>query len=135
MPPMTAATRTKPTTTPTAIPVLLVLLPDEIGLPVSVGELEAVTMMVCPALVITEGATLVVTVAADGVGGGGVEEEDDDADEPEEPSELSTLLSVPVKATDQNPSPPQSAVPYPLQGELQLEFDATVSVGGRRSPQ
>jgi len=131
MPPITAATRTTPTTTPTATPVLLVLLPDGFELLVGVDELEAVTMIVCPALVITEGATLVVMVAADGVAGG-VEEEDD---EPEEPSKLSTLVSMPVKATDQNPSPPQSAVPYPLQGELQLEFDAVVSVGGRRSPQ
>jgi len=127
-----AATRITPTTTPTATPVLLVLLPDGLELLVGVDELEAVTMMVCPAFVIIEGATLVVTVAADVVAGG-VEEEDDD--EPDDPSELSTLVSRPVKATDQNPSPPQSAVPYPLQGELQLELDAVASVGGRRSPQ
>ena len=96
------------------------------------GELEAVTTMVCPALVITEGAAVCVTVGSREV------EADDDADpelEPDPGGELSTSLSRPVNATVQKPSPPQSAWPYPLQGELQLELEATVSVGGRRSPQ
>ena len=63
----------------------------------------------------------------------GIREDDDD--EPDPAGALPTSLSMPVRATDQKPSPPQSAVSYPWQGLLQLEFEATELVGGSRSPQ
>ena len=84
-----------PTTTPAAMPALLLPPPLDAFL----AELEAVTTIVCPALVMTEGAAVWVTV---GIW--------DDDDEPDPAGALPTLLSMPVRATDQKPSPPQSAV-------------------------
>lgn len=94
-----AAMPTTPTTTPAAMAALLV--PPELCDFDAVGDawLAAVTTIVCPASVTTEGACVLVVVGA-----AVVEElwDEDDAD----PPKLFTDDSVPLRETDQAFGPP-----------------------------
>ena len=103
-PPIIAATRTTPTTTPAAIAALFEPPdPDDLGEDVAAAAFPgAVTTMVCPASVTTEGACVLVVVGTDVA----VLEIKDEDDEALDPSKLATESSVPVKETDQAFGPP-----------------------------
>jgi len=126
-PPAIAAMATIPTTTPAAMPALLGPLDfDDESAADEFAELLAVTTMVCPPTVTTDGLAEVVDEG----------EEDGPAEDVVSALEPPLTVPEPVRYTDKYfpPLEPHISVPYPAQGSLQNESETLADAGGTSLP-